>query len=131
MMLLSSIFGVPQKQSAPALRFFARDDRDAIRHDANIRVAFHPRGIPPVAGTVINISVGGAAIRIHDWTNMASAMWLSDLDQGDELGLTGLLDIPMSCWVVTFDDDVLRVHFAPDGAVRDLLRVVIGGLAAP
>ena len=128
MTVLSSIFGVSQNRLGPPLIFYARDDRDAVRHDANIPVSIQPRGMPPVAGTVIDISVGGAAIRIHRMNNAAT--WLFHLDQSDELGLTGLLADPMSCWVVTFDDDVLRVHFPPNGAVRHQLRGVIERLTA-
>ena len=39
MTVLSSIFGVSQTRLGPPLIFYARDDRDAVRHDANIPVS--------------------------------------------------------------------------------------------
>jgi PilZ domain len=125
MTLLSAIFRIPRNPRDSPSERYARDERDAVRHDANIPVTIQARGMPPVTGSVINISVRGAAIRIEH------ATWLFHLSQGDELGLTGVLDLPVSCWVVVFDEEVLRVHFAPDDEVREQLRMVIGLLAAP
>ena len=131
MTFLSSIFGFSQKRAGMSSIFYPRDDRDAVRHDANIPVSIQLRGTPALTGSVINISIGGAAIQIHNWNNVALTQWFSLLEQGSELQLTGLIEMPMTSWVVLFDYDILRIHFASDDVLRRQLRVVIGMLAAP
>jgi hypothetical protein len=81
------------------------------RYEASIAVSVGPLGMRPVAGTVINISQGGAAIRINGWQAEIMA-WLTLLNKDDEMRLTGLRAVPMQCWVVAFGDGILRVHFS-------------------
>jgi hypothetical protein len=88
-------------------------------------VTVGPSGEAPVTGTLVNLSLGGAAIRIHHW----NAAWLDRLEQRDQLWLTGLLDAPISCRVVVTDAGTLRVHFEDDAGGRPQLQDVIGRLA--
>jgi hypothetical protein len=97
--------------------------RATSRFDADIPVLIGPGGRSPAAGTVVNISLQGAAVRIHD-----AVEWLAHLDQGDELRMTGLLSAPLPCWVVVVDGDLLRIHFAMDAAQRSRLFELIGSL---
>jgi hypothetical protein len=101
--------------------------RAHARFEIDHPVTIGPLGESPVAGTIIDISLGGAAIRIHDW----SAPWLTCLNQSDELWLDGFFDVPTSCRVVVTDDDLLRVHFAADDALRRQIRDIISRLASP
>jgi hypothetical protein len=89
-------------------------------------VAIGLPGEAPVSGTLVNLSLGGAAILIHQW----NAVWLDRLEQRDELWLTGLLDAPISCRVVVTDTGTLRVHFEDDAVLRQKLQDVIGRLAS-
>ena len=130
MTLLSSMLGLSRRRSARNAAAFARDRRDAERFDVNHDVTIGMPGTAPLPGTVINISVSGAAIRIAGWNSRARAAGLVRLNRGDELWIVGMLRIPMSCWVVSFDANVLRVHFARGGAQRHQLRELIGKLAS-
>jgi hypothetical protein len=95
--------------------------RAHVRLEVDQAVTIGPLGEPPVAGTLVNISLGGAAILMHDW----DAAWLSRLNQSDELWLSGFFDVPASCRVVVTDGDVLRVHFAADDALRRQIHDII------
>jgi hypothetical protein len=97
--------------------------RAAERFGAKIPVFIGPRGTPPTAGALVNISLQGAAVRISKDTE-----WLTSLDQGDELHMTGLLPTPVACWGVVVDGDMLRVHFSADAGQRDKLFEGIGSL---
>jgi hypothetical protein len=66
----------------------------------------------PVAGTVINISRGGAAVSIDGWNVGAPVDWLLLLKADDEMRLTGLRKGPTFCRVVALANDVLRVQFS-------------------
>jgi hypothetical protein len=123
--LISAIFGLPRKRSAPNGAVYTWDRRGAERFEVGHQIAIGLPGTSPVAGTIINISVGGAAIRIEGWNARARAVWLAELSRGDELWMVGLLGIPISCWVVVFEGDLLRVHFPRGGSLRSLLREVI------
>lgn len=59
--------------------------------------------------TIMNVSLTGVAVRLPE--DMASGHELYELDQGDEILLSGLATIPLECWVVARDGDVLRLHF--------------------
>src|SRR6202044_1214775 len=103
MTLLSSIFGFSQKRAGMSPIFYPRGDRATVRHDANIPVSVQLRCMPMVMGSIINISIGGAAVHITDWNGVLPADWFSLLDQGSELRLTGLLERPISAWVVLYE----------------------------
>jgi hypothetical protein len=85
--------------------------------------------MPPFAASLINISTTGAAITLPGWDLPAPAPWPTRLEHGDEISLTGLLDVPLSCWVIAVEDSTLRVRFLFDDVVRNKLRDMIGGLA--
>jgi hypothetical protein len=86
-------------------------ERASERSEARIPVSIGPVGMLPVAGTVINISRGGAAISIDGWNMGAPVDWLLLLRVDDEMCMTGLGKTPTSCWMVAFANDVLRVQF--------------------
>lgn len=125
MNVLSALFRRPAWNAANYSR--ERERRADKRYDALIPVTIGPPGLPPVAGLVINLSLGGAAVRMHEW----NTPWLVRLNQNDELWLTGLLDASTPCRVVVVDDDILRIHFSRDDALRRQLLDVIGRIAAP
>jgi hypothetical protein len=102
--------------------------RTAPRYDVHIEVWLRQHGLAPVAGSVINISRSGAAIRVHGWNVPVPSAWPTRLNHGDEVWLTGLLDVPLSCWVIAVEDGVLRVHFSLEEAMRHQLREVISAL---
>ena len=129
MNLLSALLGLHPKRPARNVTADARDARDAERHDAYIPVSIGPRGRPQAAGLVINLSPGGAAIRVHGWNAGTQVGWLTGLNQGDEMRLAGLLHAPMSCWVVVVDEGLIRVHFSPDEAQQNQLCEAIERLA--
>lgn len=129
MTLLSGLFGYPRKRSVevekPATQYAWRAERFNVCHP----VFFGLRGEAPLAGQVVNLSVNGAAIHVQEWNwNTSLDRWMARLDQGDELLLVGLLNVPISCWVVVSDGDILRVHFASDSALRQRLHETIGGI---
>ena len=102
-----------------------RDERTARRFDVRVPVLVGPPGGSPSSGIVINLSVGGAAIQIDGGNPYIPPDWSVRLNHGDEILIDGLLDTNLLCWVVTFDDGILRVHFEPDDALRDRLRSLI------
>jgi hypothetical protein len=53
------------------------------------------------------------------------------LKNGDEIWLSGLLDKPVSCWVVAVNDGMLRVHFLLDEAMRIQMREKLPLLSRP
>lgn len=128
MSLFSELFKSPQIQSAPPTVPRMRDDRGAERFDVCQSVFIGRPGATGVTGSLISISLTGAAIRVDEW-NTARAEWLAGLDQGDDLWLVGLLAVPISCWVVVSDEGLLRVHFSRDEAQRRHLRETIARLA--
>ncbi len=130
MTLLSAIFGLARKGPAPNRVVRTGDRRGAERFEVGHQVSIGLPGTSPVAGTITNLSVSGAAIHIEGWNGRARAAWLAQLGRGDELWMMGLLGIPMSCWVVSFEGDLLRVHFARDGGLRSRLREVISKLTS-
>jgi hypothetical protein len=98
------------------------DRRGAPRHEVDYAVWIKRRGLVPVAGTMINISRSGAAIRVHGWHVPVPGPWPIRLNHGDEVWLTDLLDQPLSCWVIAIEEGVMRVHFTLDEATRHELR---------
>jgi hypothetical protein len=127
-MLLSHFFGFSRKR--PAQR--PTDRRTEERYEAYHPVTIGPSGsFSYVEGTVINVSIGGAAVHVPGWGARAPAEWLSGLHRGGELQMTGLLEAPLPCRVVTVDAGVIRVQFARDDAQRAQLRELIETLASP
>ena len=102
--------------------------RGAPRHDVHFEVWLRRRGLVPAAGSVFSLSRTGAAIRIHGWNVPVPSPWPTRLNHGDEIWLTGLFDIPASCWVIAVNEGVLRVHFSLDEDTRDKLRDMIAAL---
>jgi hypothetical protein len=125
--LLSALFKLPWKQSAGHFGETANRRRDE-RYDAYQPVTIRIPGMPPVAGTLISVSLGGAAIRFHGWIAEVPDPWLTALNRGDELRLEGLIDTQASCQAVTTEAGVLRVQFSPDDAMRRKLRSMVSDL---
>ncbi|MFL5286661.1 MAG: PilZ domain-containing protein [Rhodopila sp.] len=76
--------------------------------------------------TILNVSLTGAALRIPQ---KALNGWLLELSLGDEVSLSGLVAMPMDCWVIARDRDTLRVRFLPTPAAELQLQDLIGQLA--
>jgi hypothetical protein len=129
MPLFSALLKSPQTNSPPPVAPRARDDRAAERFEVCQSVSIGRPGAGLATGSVISLSVTGAAIRVDGW-NMSRAEWLSELEQGDELWVEGLLAVPISCWAVVSDEGLLRVHFSREEAERQQLRGAIARLAA-
>ena len=100
----------------------SRDRRSAPRHDVEQAVVLSRSGLAPVAGLLVNISRSGAAIRIHGLHVPVPGPWPTRLRNGDEIWLSGLLDDPISCWVVAVGDGLLRVHFSLDETMQLQMR---------
>jgi PilZ domain len=98
------------------------DRRDAPRFDVDHAVLVRREGLVPVAGTLINLSRSGAAIRIHGWHVPVPGAWPVRLKHGDEVELGDLLDEPVPCWVIAVEEGVLRVRFLVGEATRTKLR---------
>ena len=127
MKLLSTLLRRWRHQSEP-WKPGAPERRADKRYEVYLPVSIAPLGTQPIAGTIVNLSVRGAAIRLHQPHQPRRGprvSWLDLLNQGDELWLGALLEVPIACWVVVIDDGVLRVHFAPDDEMRGKLRGVI------
>ena len=103
--------------------------RAAPRYDVHIDVWLRRRGLAPVAGSVVNISASGAAIRVHGWNVPEPSPWPTRLNHGDEMWVIGLLDTALSCWAIAVNNGLLRVHFSLDDASRHQLCDMI--LALP
>ena len=73
--LLSELLNRSSTHSTRTGTSDARDRRDTERHDVSRPVSIGPPGAPPLPGTVINLSVSGAAIRIDGWDTGARAAW--------------------------------------------------------
>ena len=125
MSLLSALLGPSRKQPVQRVWSADREERHARRYAVSVPVCIGPLDDMAVAGTMLNVSLTGAAIRIE-----GSARWLSRLDHGDEMSLAGLLDRGLLCWVVTLDEDVLRVHFHQGRETADQLREAMQRLTA-
>ncbi|MGD0431313.1 MAG: PilZ domain-containing protein [Acetobacteraceae bacterium] len=109
----------------------SRERRSAARHDVDLAVSLSRTGVAPVAALVTNISRSGAAIRIHGLHVPVPPPWPTRLKNGDEIWLSGLLDKPVSCWVVAVNDGMLRVHFLLDEAMRIQMREKLPLLSRP
>jgi hypothetical protein len=129
MMLLSALFKLPWKRSARHIPERS-DRRGDERYEAYHPVSIVLPGTPPVAGTLISISLGGAAIRFHGWVAEVPEAWLTRLKPGDELRLDGLIDAPMCCRTVTTEAGVLRVQFDRDDMLRRKLRTMVNDFTA-
>jgi hypothetical protein len=123
-MLLSALFKLPWIRSARHVTETS-DRRGDERYEAYHPVTIRMPGMPSVAGTLISISLGGAAIRFHGWVAEVPEAWLTRLKRGDELRLDGLIGVPMSCRTVTADSGVLRVQFGWDDNLRHKLRSMV------
>jgi len=123
-MLLSALFKLPWKRSSWNVAEM-RNRRSDERYEAYHPVSIGLPGMPPVAGTLISISLGGAAIRFHGWVAELPEAWLARLRRGDQLEVDGLIDSPMSCSTVTADGGVLRVQFERDDELRQKLRSMV------
>lgn len=131
MNLLSALWWWRRERSARTWTPDLPDRRADERYDVLQRVTVGPIGAPPLAGTVTNLSLGGAAIRIDGWQTSRRGAWLSRLNQSQEMLLVGLLDTPIYCRVVVVDDGILRVHFQPDDTSRRGIRELIDRLTPP
>jgi len=78
------------------------------RFDVEHPVLIGWEGMAPVPATILNISLGGAALRLSD----RAKPWLRGLNQRDELWIDGLLPGPTNCRMVVLEGNVLRVHFS-------------------
>jgi hypothetical protein len=108
-----------------------RDRRIAPRFDVDQAVSLSRPGFVPAPGLVFNISQSGAAIRIHGIQAPVPAPWPVRLNNGDEISMSGVLDVPVSCWVVAVVGGVLRVHFLLDERMQRQMRVKIAALSRP
>jgi len=102
--------------------------RAAPRYDVHIDVWMRRQGLAPVAGSVINISANGAAIRVHGWNVPQPSAWPTRLNHGDELWVVGLLETAVSCWVITVDDGLLRVRFSLNDVMKQQMCDMIAAL---
>ncbi len=116
----------PPATPAPARQ--GPERRAAPRHDVHFEVWLRRRGLPPAAGSVFSLSRTGAAIRVHGWNVPVPSPWPTRLVHGDEIWLTGLFDLPLSCWVIAVEEGVLRVHFSLDEVTRERLREMVDAL---
>ena len=80
---------------------------------------------------VFNISRSGAAIRFHGIHAPLPGPWPARLKHGDEIWISGLLEVAVPCWVVDVREGVLRVHFSLDPAMLRELRAKITTLIRP
>jgi hypothetical protein len=101
------------------------DRRGDERYPAYQPVTIRQPGMSPVTGTLVNVSLGGAAIRFHGWVADVPEDWLTRLKPGDELQVDGLVGAQMFCRTVTADAGVLRVQFGRDDALRHKLRSMV------
>jgi hypothetical protein len=127
-MRFPEFFGFPRKRQAgkvTGLPDRRADERYEAYHPVNVSIGPYSA----VSGTVINISLGGAAVLIAGWRATAPAEWLTRLEPGDELHLGGLLDGLVTCRAIKVDAGVIRVQFAQDEALRSRLREIIDSLA--
>lgn len=128
--LLSDLLTRPFKRSAKDNPASIPDRRGAERFETTLPVSLRKFEMPPFAGSLINISMTGAAITLHGWNVPEPPPWPTRLRHGDELALTGLLPVPLNAWVVAVEEGVLRVRFLVDDTARSQLRELIGYLAA-
>jgi hypothetical protein len=108
-----------------------REQRGAPRQNLERDVLIRRRGDLPVPGQLMNVSETGAAVRIRPPAQPATGVWPFYLSNGDEVWLTGLIDDPVTCWVIAVDHDVLRLRFAHDSAIRPHIRALIQGRGLP
>jgi hypothetical protein len=127
--LLSDLLTRPFKRPAKEVPAPIPDRRGTQRYATTLPVSLRKSELPPFVSSLINISTTGAAITLHDWDAPEPAPWPTRLKHGDDLALTGLLDVPLQAWVVAADEGVLRVRFLVDEAVRTKLHEMITRLA--
>jgi PilZ domain-containing protein len=108
-----------------------RAQRVAPRFDVDHSVSLNRPGLVPAAGLVFNISRSGAAIRFHGIHAPLPGPWPARLKHGDEIWISGLLEVAVPCWVVDVREGVLRVHFSLDPAMLRELRAKITTLIRP
>ena len=89
----------------------------APHYDVDHAVTLRHWGLPPEAGLLIDISRTEAAIRVHGLAEPLPGPWPTRLRNGDEIQVSGLLNVPVSCWVIGVTDGVLRVHLFLDDAL--------------
>ena len=118
--LVKSLGGIISQKNGIEL-----DRRADERFEMCIPVSIGPICSPGMSGLVMNVSMTGAAVRIIA-PGDAPRAWLARLDQGDELWITDLLAAPIPCFVVVFEDDILRVHFADAVDLSELIKNFAG-----
>jgi hypothetical protein len=128
--LLSDLLTRPFRRPAKEVASPVPDRRGTQRYETTLPVSLSKAELAPYATTLINISTTGAAITLLDWDAPEPEAWPGRLKHGDEIALTGLLDVPLHAWVVAVDEAVLRVRFLVDEAVRGKLHERIIRLAA-
>lgn len=105
--------------------------RNARRFAAQHPVFVQRDGMISVVGTLENISISGAAVRVHGWNVPLPAPWPTFLNPGEEIALAGVLDTPLTCQVVAVNDGLLRLRFPSGDTLRDRLGDAIAGVARP
>jgi len=80
--------------------------------------------LPSIAGSLVNISISGCAVRVQ-MTAAGKRSWPLHRSNGDEISLFGLLRQPVACWVVAVDNDIMRLRFLLDNGARDHLERAI------
>jgi hypothetical protein len=103
--------------------------RACDRYEAYHPVTLSVGPFAAAAGTVIGISLDGAAVHLPGWRTNAPPAWLSHLEQGGQLQLGGLIDELVPCRTVKFHDGVVQVEFARDPALGGQLREFLDCLA--
>ena len=126
MSLISDLLTGRFRRPAPPA---VRERRLSERYETTLPVSLRRPDMPPFAGSLINISLSGAAITLHGWNVPVPAPWPTRLNHGDEIALTGLLEMPVDAWVVGREEAVLRVRFLIDDPVREKLAAMIAALA--
>ena len=137
-MNLLGIFGIrnatPHQQpvsklaSRPAVN--QTDRRREARYEVDRTVWITQSGRVPVSAVVTNVSLSGVAIRVHRWNLRATLDWISDLKNGDEIWISGLLKDPAFCWVVEAGDELIRLHFFSNDAMRGQLHALVATVGA-
>jgi PilZ domain len=127
--LLSDLLTRPFRRPAKEVASPIPDRRVTPRYPTTLPVSLRKSELPPFDTTLINISTTGAAIALLEWDPAEPVPWPTRLKHGDEIVLTGLLDVPLQAWVVAMDEVVLRVRFLVDDTARGKLHEMITSLA--
>ena len=105
------------------------DRRGAPRYDVQLSVGLRRQGLADRG--LGDQSFAPRRGRSGAWLERAvPAAWPTRLGHGDELWLTGLLDAPVSCWVISVDEAVVRVRFSLGDLSRAQLDELLHRLAS-